>query len=819
MIRMRSPRSRWAIRITRLRLDSPFRLRPPLSPHVHFFAHVLRRFLLRSLVLAGILLACFAHLIWNGWHATEIVGENIPYPRLSTGYRDIDLWHPSASFGRVYDLIFWHAGQDVKPVPPGARLKIQLASNGRTRLLVVRKGHPNTDVSGLDILLGRERLQVVANRGWIDLGPLPEGEERLDYQITGFLPGPFGFAEPYHPQHDHFSGFGMRRPDSPLARPVREILRYRFVSAAPVAASETLARFFFFISCSRVLQVTVVVALALLFAGWFWLFEKRYARAVACLVPAVTLVHACCLAPFQGADEASHAGTVETVIWNPGVFGSTGEYPKSLALLYDAIGYESWVRYPDVPVSIDTTERRDRVCDVARRRLDTEAAQEGLNLADASVINRRTRAPLYYNGFRLLGPVLRRMSVLDRLEAYVVLSAAASLLLFCGGLLILARSGLGPSVLLLYGLVALLPYSVGVVASCSNYSFAIGIGQLLAACLVVGVLSEKPRTRLGMAGLFSLASLAGIGVWDDFVFFAVPSAVVLTVLSTYAAYHMPTGSGRRLATVAMLLLGILLTGTIAFALATGRIRRVISSFGARLPQSLGGFEDPSLWLLLAVAAAPFVVCLGLALAIVRSPHISEKDRRRAALIGFGVLTALFVVMFLVTPWTSVPFESLRLDYPDEVAAHWSSFWSNNFAFDQDVLFWKMYWGVFGYADVSYPDALYALVRWACVGLFLALPIMSWRFTHRSPGRSAFLLVASGYALTACVVTNSLRYFLPVNPWGRYILPLLALAALPALARTSTPGRERLWRAVTFTAIALHLWTALTLLGSRYAVGI
>jgi hypothetical protein len=97
--------------------------------------------------------------------------------------------------------------------------------------------------------------------------------------------------------------------------------------------------------------------------------------------------------------------------------------------------------------------------------------------------------------------------------------------------------------------------------------------------------------------------------------------------------------------------------------------------------------------------------------------------------------------------------------------------------------------------------------------------MSWRFTHRSPGRSAFLLVASGYALSACVATNSLRYFAPMNPWGRFILPLLALAALPALTRTSTPGRERWWRAVTFIAIALHLWTALTLLGSRYAVGI
>ena len=64
----------------------------------------------------------------------------------------------------------------------------------------------------------------------------------------------------------------------------------------------------------------------------------------------------------------------------PGVFEKSGAYPKSLALLYDAIGYERWVRYPDVPVSIDSPERRERVRDVARRRLDAEAAQASINV-------------------------------------------------------------------------------------------------------------------------------------------------------------------------------------------------------------------------------------------------------------------------------------------------------------------------------------------------------------------------------------------------------------------------------------------------------
>ncbi|MGZ6989260.1 MAG: hypothetical protein ACXVH0_09895, partial [Thermoanaerobaculia bacterium] len=483
---------------------------------------MLRRFLLRSLILAGILLACFAHLVWNGWHAKKIVAENAPHPALSTGKSDNNIRVPTWEPGRLYDLTFERGEATGGALPPDARLEVQLASSGRTRLLVVRKGHPNTDVSWWGLLAGREKLQIVADREWIDLGPAPQPGETLEVQVSGLLPGPYGFAQIFTPDRPHFSRIRAVRPESPRARITHTTLRYKFQRIEPVPARETLARFFFFISCSRVLQVTGLVAILLLFAGWWWLWENKYARAVACLVPAVTLIHACCLAPFQGADGASHAGTVEAVVWNPGVFEKSGAYPKSLALLYDAIGYESWVRYPDVPVSIDSPERRENVRDVARRRLDAEAMQEGINVFDASLINPRIRAPLYYNGFRLFGPVLRRMSVLDRLEAYVVLSAAASLLLFCGGLLILTRSGLGPSILLLYGLIALLPYSVGVVASCSNYSLAIGIGQFLAACLVAGVLSESPRPRLAMAGLFSLASLAGIGVWDDFVFFAVP---------------------------------------------------------------------------------------------------------------------------------------------------------------------------------------------------------------------------------------------------------------------------------------------------------
>ncbi len=778
-----------------------------------------RRFLLRSLALAGIIAACFAHLIWNGSRVKEIVGENIPYPRLSSGHRDIDMWHPSTSFGRVYDLIFWRAGPDVKPLPAGARLRIQLASNGRTRLLVVRKGHPNTDVSWSDVLTGRERLQIVGDREWIDLGPLPEGEERLDYQISGLLPGPFGFAEPYQAHHDHFSGFRMRRPDSPLVQPVREILRYRFVTAAPVPARETLARFFFFISCSRVLQVTGIGAILLLLAGWWWLWEKRAVRAVACLVPAVTLLHACCLAPLQGADEIAHTATIEALIWNPAMLKGPGAFPKSLARLHDAIDYDGFVGLPDVPVPIGSPGRRVAVAAVLRSRLADDAPAAVAPTADGRVLDPAARASLYYNAFRPLGPLLRTLSVLDRVEAFVAVSALMSLAFFLAGLLVLVRSRVDGSVVSFYGLVALWPYSVGVVASCSNYSLAIGIGQFLAACLVAGVVSGKQDQKILSAALFSVMSVLGMGVWDDFVFFAAPALVVTTILATIATWRLPRSRRHKLAVGAVITTGALATLAFGYSLASGRIRGLVASLGARLPKELGGFDDPSLWLLFAAAAAPLVVCLILVLSIVRSREWTAATRGRAARIRSAAIAILFASMFLATRWTAVPFEATRLDYPDEVFAHWASFWSNNFAFDQDVLSWKMYWGVFGYADVSYPDVLYGAARWACVGLFLALPVLSWRFTQRNGTRSAFLLVASGFALSACIVTNSLRYFAPTNPWGRFILPALPLVVLPLLARAAVPERTRyLARALTAFAI-LHIWTAITLLGSRYAVGL
>jgi hypothetical protein len=238
-----------------------------------------------------------------------------------------------------------------------------------------------------------------------------------------------------------------------------------------------------------------------------------------------------------------------------------------------------------------------------------------------------------------------------------------------------------------------------------------------------------------------------------------------------------------------------------------------------LPKELGGFGDPSFWLLVAVAAVPLIAALVMVLSILRARDWPAATRARAAWVRAAALAFVFAGMFLMTRWARIPFEATRFDYPDEVYAHWTSFWSNNFAFDQDVLSWQMYIGVFGYPDVSYPMVLYAVSRWAFVALLVSLPLLCWRFTQREPERSAALLSISGLALAACIVTNSIRYFQPSNPWGRYVLPLLPLVILPLLVRIQATAPPRPFRSAVVILVALDVWTAVTLLGTRYCIGL
>lgn len=767
----------------------------------------------RFLPLVGVILFCFAHLIFNGRHAIVVVKENLPKPRVPAPMPFSWLAHPTAKPGLIYDLTFERPPEaSGEPLPRDTRLQAQLSSADKTRILIVRPGHPNSDIRVLDVLRGRDSLQVVDHRGWVDLGPLPEDGGPLEVQIVGLLPGPFGFFEPYVPASPVFSKATIVRPDSPRARVLETFPRYRVVAPKPIPAGEALTRFFFFLSASRVLTLAALAAVILLFTGWWLLAERRFAYAVCCLVPAVTLIHAVCLPPFQGADAPAHLGTVEVLVWNPDMIRS-GQFPASLSLAANAIEYYRFEDHPEEVLPVESPDRRARLRRLLEPRYERAATSAGLSPSNTSVQDVSRRAPLYYNAYRPFGWLLRHLGVLDRLSAYVVLSAAGSLLLFLAGVILLLRAGLSTQAILLFGVVALVPYVVGVVASCSNYSAAIGAGFFLAACTLVAILAEEARWRVTGVVLLLVGSWLGLGLWNDFVFVAVEASAVAAACGLYRLYDRHLGPVRPLAflAAATLMLGL-------FAFFSGRLWRLLSRFAFKVPKQLSGPGDPTLAALAAVFATPIVVALLLVLLSFRGEALSNTDRRLWARLRTIALTVLFVLMFIVTPYTTLPFEDTRLDFFGEVGAHWASFWSNNFSWSQDTLFWKLYWGVFGDSDVYYPTAVYAIFRWLCVALLLGLPALSLSFVSRRPRAARTLILISGAAVSLCALSNSLRYLQPSNPWGRYILPLLPLAVLPALVRTEAPGREQALSLVLQGAVCLHLWTAITVLGTRYYVG-
>jgi len=134
----------------------------------------------RFLPLVGVILFCFAHLIFNGWHATVMVKENLPKLRVSVSLPFSMLAHPTAKPGLIYDLTFVRSQESGgEPLPRDARVQVQLSSAAKARILIVRPGHPNSNIRVLDLLRGKESLQIVDHGGWIDLGPLPEDGVRL----------------------------------------------------------------------------------------------------------------------------------------------------------------------------------------------------------------------------------------------------------------------------------------------------------------------------------------------------------------------------------------------------------------------------------------------------------------------------------------------------------------------------------------------------------------------------------------------------------------------------------------------------------------
>lgn len=195
-----------------------------------------------------------------------------------------------------------------------------------------------------------------------------------------------------------------------------------------------------------------------------------------------------------------------------------------------------------------------------------------------------------------------------------------------------------------------------------------------------------------------------------------------------------------------------------------------------------------------------------------SPAGSLRPFRLTSLALFAVVLLLFVL---------TPFSRMSTDtwLPfTEYAEQWMrTLASTSFSWDQDFLAFKSFWGVFGWLDGFYPDWAYAAARWGIAFGFISLPMLARRFVAVRPTEAAILFAAAGVAGSLACVTEILRFLVPTQTAGRFILPYYPLILAPILA--AALGRSRLATQALRLAVGLQVWTAIALLGSRYAVGV
>lgn len=770
------------------------------------------------LVPLTVILLSFGQLIVNGWNATSTIAENLPNPRgqdAVNGIRIVDLVHQTPNLGRIYDLVFERPAMGPTVVHGNTHLKVQLSSNGRTRILIIRPGSPTPlrKSALFDLLRGKARFQIVADRKWVDLGPLPEGGQPLRIQVTGLLPGSFGFAELNKPANPVFSGIQIVRRQQPEAPALTTYPRYRLTIPAPVTAKETLARFFFFISISRVLQVAGVLALVLLFTGWWLLGKERITAAVCCLIPSVVLLHAACLPPLQGADETGHGATIERMVY-PNEHLQWFEYPLSFSLAAEALQQDRAQFHPDEPLPLNGGADRTRLQSVFEAGLQEEARRAAPPPVVAYMQPIDARAPLFYRPWTILAPFLQGRVLVDRLSLYRLLSALSGLGLFCAGAVLLHRGAVGPLAVLLYGVVWLVPYMVITMASISNYATAIGFGSLLTACVLALVLSEQESLRRVAAGILVFGSWVGIPVWSDFIFFApVVTAVVLMWLVAGVTVRWDSTPRRLVRALAGSLI-VLALGFLILKLPgvkTGNI-------GTRMPMALPAPDDPVASEVAVVVALPLLITIIAALGILPLDRLPEAKRRTWAPLVFFVLATILVLGFLLTPYTMVPYENVRLPFADFAMAHIRSFISTAFGWDQDPLSWKFYVGVAGWHDVFYPDWFYAVAKWALVLFLICLPPCLVCSAEKTPKVTATLLLVAGFGASLSIATLTIRYFQPGNPWGRFMLPWLPLVLTPVLIPFLPERWSRAVRVAFRLGVLVQIWAPVALVGTRYLFG-
>lgn len=768
------------------------------------------------LVVTPIALLTLAGLdvVVRGWNAVATVATNLPAPPYSLGKRVVDLTHPTSPHGRVHRIRL------VRSTTPetrldGARVQLELATGGTSRLLLVEQG--GADASRprglLSALRGRATLALVDDRGWVDLGPLPADGAPLDVQVVGLLPGPFAFAELDTPESLAFERIDVTLMASD-GRVVTTALRYRVVRDAPVVARETLARVGFFVTTSRVALACAVLAIVGLGVGWTRVAGAHAWTGIALLVSSVTLLHAALLPPLQGADESSQVGTIEWVVSDPSP-SRAWRFPESIALVGQALEQDRVQFNSGEPLPIANPGARARLRELLESRLATERLRAGTLPPAAGLQVVTWRAPLFYAAYGPFAGIFARMRVGDRIFAYRVAATVSGLVGFAAGLVLLRWARLPAEVAIVYGLTFLMPYVVATSATCSNYAPAIGLGFLVAAALVVAILGPEGRARWTGATVALATAWAGVPIWPDMLgVAALASAVTFASMGRRLLRPPPTEprlagspSGvQRLLGAALVAAAVL----VAWWNAPG--------LDARLAAAGGAWDDSQALLVRAgLIAGPFLLALFVRGARQRLGAGSLDRHRRASIVAAAALALMFAVMFVRTPYAEVPYEQVFLPLTDLVRAHWASFWASSFSYDQDRLGWKFFFGAFGWHDAFYPEAVYALARWAFVALLVALPVLTIEFAHRRPKDAGLLVLVSGAALSLSAASLIVRHAMSVHPHGRFVLPYLPLVALPILVQLATPARHRTLILAVRCGVALDVWAAVAVLGARYAI--
>lgn len=757
-----------------------------------------------------------ATLAIAGRNAVEVLSISAPDPSASMRHTRAAQSYPGPSVS-AFDVTFARsdlAGEGIWRLPAEARIQLQVDSAGRRlRLELSDPGNP-----------GSGRLVRAADREWIDLGVLPQGVAPKTVRIRSAGDAAFSLMRPFQPAQPDLRLIEARvadgsRPDGPQGPP-----RYRIVVERPVDAREVLARLLALPAMSRILAIALAIGLAATLAGAA-MVSRRPAVSVALAVAGVALVHACLRPPLHGEDESSHAGTVEYAVLEPERLEEWWRsFPPSIAKLGIALDLDRIQFNPLQALPLAGREQRAGVR-AATRETFVELAREAKGrLPSASAQNVDARAPLFYNAFVPLRPVFPRLGLLERVSAYRLYSTLLALAAFVAGLGLVAAAFRKSSVPLLFGLVALVPpYLMSLVTTVSNYALAIGFGLLIAAALVSAVAGEQRAARLVASGVLLVAAIAGMGAYRDFAGL-VPAALLLAALAgpaivvTWAWRRGGRGRWAGLAFAVVVPAGVGATLWAGLFSRPDRMEALLAFVFARKPKGLPPMSDPVWPFVLQVVLAPLAVGFVLALFAFLGRRLDEPAATRLARFRSLAGLALFAALFLAIPFRPVPLETTRLGFREEVAAFWNAFFSTAFSYDQDVLSWKMYWGVFGWADTRYPDVVYAVAKWLCVALFLALPVLCRKTLRERRFASALLLVFAGLATTLAFASNTARYFIPVNPWGRYILPWVPIALFAALARIDLDAkRETVLRWVFVGAVCFHLWTAIYVVGVRYFI--